>query len=234
MFLNAKRSGLISSVISGAAIASLSLSAILPANAQGDYVPPTGRDRPQRTQGGGSRGCPNFEPVSLRLLIPNDHTALTVTAHPTFAWHLSAVPSMPVQFALTETGSSQPILVKQFTPKQAGLVKFTLPPDAPTLEIGKEYRWTVSLVCNGQHPSQSVYARAWVERVSASPDLTRALTGSRSGNQKAMSYAAKGIWYDALAELLEVPQTGSERSEASMMLKAMLHQVGFDQVLASK
>jgi hypothetical protein len=225
-----KKIGFGSSIaLAGMTMASLCLPAAISAN--DGYVPPTGRDRPQRTQGGGSRGCPNAQPISLQLLIPSDHTAQTVTGYPTFAWYISTVPSMPMQFALTETGATEPILVKQLTPKQAGIVKFTLPTEASELKVGKEYRWTVSLICNTERPSQSVYARAWIERVAISSELANSLASSKFVDEKAGIYAAKGIWYDAIASLLDAPANSSNRGAA--LLQTLLRQVGFDQTIAS-
>jgi len=132
---------------------------------------PTDRPKPQRTQGGGSRGCINSQPVSLKLLVPQDHTAFTANSHPTFSWYVSNVPSMPMEIALVEEGIAQPMLVKRLTVKNAGLLQFKLPPEIPGLEVGKEYRWTVSLFCNPERPSQSIYARAWIQRKDVSLPL---------------------------------------------------------------
>ncbi|CAN1212319.1 DUF928 domain-containing protein [Tumidithrix helvetica PCC 7403] len=220
--------------LAGALLIGLCEPAMLFAHTEQGYVPPAGRSRPQRTQGGGARGCPNAQPVSLQLLIPNDHTARTIAARPTFAWYLSAVPSMPLQFALTETGAAQPIFVKELPVKQAGIMQFTLPPEAAELQVGKEYRWTVSLICNPERPSQSVYARGWIDRVTPSTELKECLARATSNVQKAADYAGSGLWYDALTALLDTPASSPDLAKGEALLQSLLHQVGLNETIASK
>jgi hypothetical protein len=66
------------------------------------------------------------------------------------------------------------------------------------LEIGKTYRWTVTIVCNPKQPSSNLFAQAWIERVS----LPGSNKFSEHTNQSifcSTKYAQAGIWYDALA-----------------------------------
>lgn len=187
---------------------------------------PTDRPKPQRTQGGGSRGCVNSHPVSLKLLVPQDHTAFTANSHPTFSWYVSTVPSMPMEIALVEEGVAQPILVKRLTVKNSGLLQFKLPQEVSGLEVGKEYRWTVSLVCNPERPSQSIYARAWIQRKDVSLNLYKNILSKKSSYDKALAYIQAGIWYDAIASIAEPTSNSSEIRLASTLLQDLLRQVG--------
>jgi hypothetical protein len=195
--------------------------------ASAQYIPPE-RPKPQRTQGGGSRGCMNTEPISLQLLVPKDHTAQTVSSHPTLSWYLSTVPSIPLELALVEEGVAQPILVEKLTVKNAGLMQYKLPKDKSGLQIGKEYRWTVSLVCNAERPSQSIYARAWIERSPIPANLYKTLDNlsNKSSYDKALVYIKAGIWYDAIASISESKLSGSELTLASSLFQGLLLQVG--------
>lgn len=187
---------------------------------------PSDRPKPQRTQGGGSRGCVNNQPVSLKLLVPQDHTAFTADSHPTFSWYVSTIPSMPMEIALVEEGVAQPILVKRLEVKNSGLLQFKLPQEASGLQVGKEYRWTVSLVCNPERPSQSIYARAWIQRKDISLNLHKNILSKKSSYDKALAYIQAGIWYDAIASIAEPKSNSSEITLASTLLQDLLQQVG--------
>ncbi|HAX78070.1 MAG TPA: hypothetical protein DCY88_20170 [Cyanobacteria bacterium UBA11372] len=194
------------------------------------YVPPSNRERLQRTEGGGSRGCTNAAPVSLSLLTPKDHIARTVSAHPTFLWHISDATSAPLVFTLTERGANQPIFQQQLKADRAGIMRLEIPPTAPRLEEGKEYRWTVTLVCNEKRPSENVYARAWIERVATPSNLDQKLAAASSEGDRAAIYAQSGLWYDAVATLDRVRTANPYEKQASNLFVSLLEQVGLNQV----
>lgn len=161
------------------------------------YVPPEGPIRTSRTEGTGSRGCENSD-TKLQLLVPNDHLPLTVSARPTFFWYVSDT-KLLVRFTLVEPGVADPIVDRTFKVKRSGIVPFELPSDVPGLVLGKEYRWTVSLVCNKERPSENTYADSSIKRIAITPELAQTLAEAGQEPQKrSLVYARSGIWYDAL------------------------------------
>lgn len=200
------------------------------ANAQ-QYVPPNRGSRPQRTEGSGARGCTNSIPASLNLLIPKDHTARTINARPTFLWQVSAATSAPMVFTLTEARSRQPMFQKRLKADKAGIVRLELPQEAPEMTVGKEYRWTVALVCNEKRPSENINARAWIERVDNTPELSKKLAAASSDRDRALIYAQNGMWYDAMAILNKLQTTNpTEKTQAMDSFISLLEQVGLNQL----
>ena len=210
------------------------------ANTSGGYVPPAGRERIQRTDGAGSRGCPQGSFGSISLLTPNDHVGLTVSERPTFSWYVSALPSTPMQFALVEPGVAQPILVKQLRVNKTGIVQLKLPTNISGLSVGKTYRWTVSLVCNAKRPSVNIYVRSWIARVpnhvdelqllaTASSETTRESNSDRL-RQRAIAYAQSGIWYDAIAAISKAYLANPQDRLSAEYFHLLLNQVGLSQV----
>ena len=160
------------------------------------YRPPKGKVREQARKAGGSRGCSLPLSDAVTLLVPQDHTATTVSERPTFFWHLSQKLSLPLRFTLLESGK-KPILTKELKP-EPGIVAFKLPQDTAPLEVGKTYRWTVTVICNPSKPSRNLFATAWIERV-ALPKQVRLSNNTKNAFNCSLSYAQAGIWYDALA-----------------------------------
>ena len=172
---------------------------ILPANnlaqTSETYRPPKGKVREQTRKAGGSRGCKMPLEDAVTLLVPQNHTATTISARPTFIWHLSQKLSRPLRFTLLEPGK-KPILTKELKP-EPGIIALELPQNSAPLEVGKTYRWTVTVVCNPSKPSRNLFAIAWIERVPSPTEVQ--LSDNKDTSFCSISYARMGIWYDALA-----------------------------------
>jgi Domain of Unknown Function (DUF928) len=202
-----------------------------PAHAQlsGNYSPPGGRGRMQRTEGSGARGCTNSIPVTLNLVTPSDHTALTTQARPTFLWHISNVTTAPMVFTLTAPGQNKPIHQEFLKANKAGIMKLELPAKVPELKVGQEYRWTVALVCNEKRPSQNINARAWIERVAPTSQLKQQLAAARNDNERALAYTQSGIWYDGIS-ILNNLQSSNSNPKANELFTSLLKQVGLNKI----
>ncbi|NUN63586.1 DUF928 domain-containing protein [Pseudanabaena biceps] len=206
---------------------------ILTVNTSVASYTPAPRPKPQRTEGGGSRGCINAPSLTLQLLAPKDHTAFTVSAYPTLSWYISELPKLPLEISLVEEGVAQPVLVKQLDVKNAGLMQFQLPKETSGLEIGKQYRWTVSLICNSERPSQSFYARAWIERTSIPSESAKNIS-RLSAYDKALAYIQAGIWYDAITSISDSYSVDKNLDMAASLLQSLLQQVGLKEAIAIK
>ncbi len=194
------------------------------------YVPPGGRSLPQGTQGTGARGSINSIPVTLNLLTPKDHIATTTLAHPTFLWNVSGRTSAPMVFTLTAPGSNKPIFQKQLKADQAGIVRLELPQEAQELAVNLEYRWTVALIPNEKRPSENIYARAWIKRVSSTPELKQKLAAATNDRDRALIYTHSGIWYDGIAILNQLQATNPRDKQAKDSFISLLDEVGLNKV----
>ncbi len=191
------------------------------AEASETYRPPKGKVRQQNRKAGGSRGCRLPLNETVTLLVPQNHTATTISARPTFFWHLSQKLSLPLRFTLLEPGK-KPILTQELKP-ESGIVALKLSQNSKPLEVGKTYRWTVTVICNKNKPSRNLFAQAWIERVSVakfnnpSENIPNRLSCSRE-------YAQMGVWYDALecayvAQLLQYQDNSDAIGEFWSLLK---------------
>src|ERR671932_105344 len=165
-----------------------------------NYVPPY-RGTPRRTQGAGTRGDEPSEGVTLKLLVPNDHTGQTLSGHPTFFWYVSEMPEELVEFSLVESGVAQPIFVQQLQLQKAGIIRMEIPKNLPELVPGKEYRWSVTLVRNANRRSNDTFAQSWIKRLPETPELAQQLAAAKSDRERASIYAKAGLCFDALKAL---------------------------------
>ena len=147
----------------------------------------------------------------LTTLVPKSLSGQTVSGYPTFYVYMPSPNTYDwVQFDLYAGMNANQRLVYRSTFQtlnQSGIARLTLPED-PTvmpLDVGKTYRWQITLVCLSQ-PSQNIWAEGWIERVSPSPKFKTDLATATSA-ERFKVYAQASLWYDLLRELAEQRQT---------------------------
>jgi hypothetical protein len=170
---------------------------ILPMPVWAGYIPPS-QSRPIRTRTTttGIRGNCTSGTVPLTALAPKVHPGQTTLARPTVYWYVPEPNPMSMQFILEkidQAGNPTQLWETEMT-SQPGLMALTLPPEAPALEVGQDYRWKAVVLCNPNRPSGAIITSATLQRVAALPDLDQALG---NGAIQADVYAENGIWYDA-------------------------------------
>jgi Domain of Unknown Function (DUF928) len=188
----------------------------------GNYRPPSNLDRPGGREGGGSRGPCIGETSNLIqnpiALVPVNGFGTTLTPRPMFFVYVPTIKPDPgvkpqMQFVL-RTADNRPIYRTTFsTIPNPGIISFTLPATAnsPTLELGKTYRWTVTLVCNPNDEegdrSLNKLAAGSIQRIAPPSQMTTELAQATSPQDKVAVYAKYGIWYDALGEIANLRRT---------------------------
>jgi Domain of Unknown Function (DUF928) len=111
----------------------------------------------------------------------------------------------PVRFKLPEDTTNRPVLGKLTLPKTLG-----------PLEDGEEYNWYFSIICNQQKPSRNPSVSGWIEKLESSVYPPTYLY-----------YFDKGIWYDAIARLIESQdsQPLSQKTEWLELIKFIIGNV---------
>jgi hypothetical protein len=95
----------------------------------------------------------------------------------------------------------------------SGIVSFRLSDiqGLPPLEVGKDYHWYLSMICNTEDRSADIFVDGWVRRVEVDPVLAGELK-TLAPKDRASLYAVDGIWYDTLAALYEARRASPEDS----------------------
>jgi hypothetical protein len=218
---------------------------------------PPDEDQPSHTVGGASRDggflCLSDnvaeQPQNLSLnflpLIPHNNHGLTTADRPTFYANVPENNAEKVFFSLRDQ-DNQTLYQKEFSiPQTGGIIRFSLPETAPSLEIGKNYQWSMVLMCNQMMRPDSPRITSWVKRVEPLP-MTVNQPQNQTGIELAAFYAQNGIWYDSLNILGNLwqksPQNFSEYanqwadflSQDSVGLEAIANQPLLGQPLMSE
>ncbi len=191
------------------------------------YVPPM-RGSPNARVSGASRGGPLLDVPHLEVLAP-DHAGETLQEQPTFFWSTSRAVDGKVELAISAVATER-VLYKTTVagPKAPGIYAFSLIGTPAKLDVGAEYRWSVTTLVEGTDAAQTVTVSGLVKRVPRSQ--VKQANFPSDPNTAAIAYAKAGIWYDAVEALsLGLQQTPADarlhRSRA-----ALLRQVGLPDV----
>lgn len=169
----------------------------------GGFFSPKGRAMPKDSEGGASRGrcLQNRAGIeeTVTLLTPQGNSGLTASARPVFLASIDHNSANQVFFSLKNEDESYFFEMTMSLPsRDSNLVKFALPDNAPPLEMGEQYRWSVAVICGSKLGPDSPWASGWIERVEAvEQDAVAAL----SPLEKASYYGKAGLWYDTVAVL---------------------------------
>ncbi len=199
-----------------------------------DPTPPSQGSPSGRQQGGASRGqCRKFE--RLTALVPANNGIVwgkTTSDRPTFWFYLpnQLTTQTQIEFVLQDSADNY-VYHSRFTAPQtqSGLINLPMPANSKPLEVGKTYFWTLSVYCDPSKPSNSVFVKGTIQRVSLDAALQNRLQGATPIEQVNL-YAANGIWFEALNILANLYRTHSDRKAIANAWASLLQQVNLGSV----
>lgn len=175
---------------------------------------------PGRREGGGTRG------PSLTALVPETLMGLTLSARPTFYYHVSApLKDSMVEFEMAdeEDNTIYKTTFKMNTP-EGGIFSVSIPDSetSPVLEVGQTYR--LYLTVKNSDGSFLDLVTGWVKRVELSSSMMTQLDGTNL--QESLDiYEREVIWYDALAALAELRSSNPEDAQLDLQWSQLLKEV---------
>jgi Domain of Unknown Function (DUF928) len=171
-----------------------------------NFQPPevTAPDNRQAGTHRGSHLCPAG--LSITPLVPPTNIGLTLTESPTIFVYVPQT-SAQIEFTLMTENEDKVIYEKIFKVDESGIVGINIPANNgdnnKSLEVGKRYVWSFSVVCEPDDRSADSVVKGFVQRIA--PQLT---LKSDLANPDPMTrldvYAKNGIWYETLATLAQM------------------------------
>jgi Domain of Unknown Function (DUF928) len=173
------------------------------------FEPPTD-ERADDSRGGASRNataCRNdrISEIPLTALIPGNNRGLTVASHPSFFVYVPQTSARQIYFSLKDENNVGIYQATLPISGNAGVVKIPMNPDQMPLETGKNYQWSVALMCQPAQPDMP-WVTGQVERVQLEENIAPDLSSNPSIPQ-AVFYGQAGIWYDTLNILFQLNQS---------------------------
>ncbi|MEJ1932490.1 DUF928 domain-containing protein [Nostoc sp. NIES-2111] len=169
------------------------------------FKPPK-RQGPPVSAGGSTRGSSSCIKgnKSITPLIPTNKLGLTFSERPTLFWFIPQNSAKMANLALVTYPEKKLFYETTLTlPNKPGIIGYTLPTNSPALVTGKTYRWYLMLICNQQDFSSNPTVDGWVERIQTDSATSQLVAKANVRNLPSI-YAEAGIWYEALASLVQL------------------------------
>jgi hypothetical protein len=192
-----------------------------------------------RSRGGASRGtCPQSQAMHAVLPSQSNRTYdLTTFDHPTLWFYLPERPNPEtrLEFVLQDAADNYIYKTTFLQPNaSAGLVSVTVPEQSAALVTNASYRWTLSIQCNPNRPSQISFIRGGIQKVAIAPHqastLSTALMAAArtvtASTVTAQFYAQQGYWSDAITILAQTLQAQPLDPSATQLWQDLLAQSG--------
>ena len=202
------------------------------------FKPPPEDKKPEHTIAAGSRGrCPQDDIITANLvnsqssqnnliaLVPSNSLGLTISEHPILWIYLPETSAKQVVLSIQEEGKIHHS--KTYIPitGSSGIVSLRPSPNSPPLEVGKNYRWSVVLVCGQKETMNDPGIASWVRRV----DLTQP-TNHGTVLEQASWYGEQGIWYDALTSVVEAERSQPHNQDLFKIRANFLQSAGLEMI----
>jgi hypothetical protein len=194
-------------------------------------------NNPDETRGGGTRDggrCPQDAMTSdqpLTALSPVTEPGLTVAERPTFLAYVPQTTAQTAEFSLFDQnnkGIYQTTFALTNTP---GIVSFSLPPNAPPLEIGKDYTWSFAMICDPKNRLKDQFVRGRIRRTELNSTLMNQIEKATPKERVAL-YRSADVWYEALFTLFELPRSQTTDLSVNAAWKELLNSGGLNSLAA--
>ena len=195
---------------------------------------PPNKDRPLATAGGASRGQQcivdlDNSKVPIVPILPAISQRLTVASHPTFFVHIPQTSARKVFFKIEDQNEENNYQTVIPISGNGGILKVTLPDDAPDLEAGKNYQWALALICDDRLRPDSPIVLGSITKAKEAIELNPQLK-TMTKIQQANFYAESGIWYEAIATLAQLKQEQPNNERFKSIWNEVLTSIGLNSI----
>lgn len=192
--------------------------------------PPKDIGAPSDRASGGTRGCGNISQQPTRTgserltaLAPEYKSqdselvwGSTTDSRPTFWFYIPDGQKVEAEFVLQDPKKQSHYASPISLSGTPGVINFPLPSTIPSLEIGNQYRWYLSIKCQ---PEQTpIFVAGEITRVSLSPQLKSQLEKA-SPERRIQLLGSHGIWYDALTTAATLRRADQKSNDWSTLLQ---------------
>lgn len=186
---------------------------------QENFDPP-GEPQPKTTSGAGSRDSQrcSFEEEPIKPLMPKSNFGLTFEEHPSIFIYLPKTSAKRVVLSLRdETSNSYQRAFLPITTSER-IVSFKLPTEKLPLKTGKNYQWSLVVVCGKKVQPDDPTFSGWVQRVAKTPLFDRELA-NKAPIWQAKWYGERGYWYEMLMAIEEAKKAQPNNAQLNALLR---------------
>lgn len=200
--------------------------------------PPPPPTNPDSSAAGGRRDssvCPQDAGAAttapeLTALSPTTKPGLTLAEHPIFLVYVPKTSAQNAEFSLRSRDGRGLYRTTVALTNTPDIISITLPPQTPPLEVGKQYTWSLAVICNPNDRLEDRFVTGTVQRTEL--DATRwSQIQMASPKEQVALYQKAEAWYDALAVLFKLQRTQPNDPSISATWREFLESGGVDDMI---
>ncbi len=193
--------------------------------------PPPGSPSQPTTRGGCS--IKDQKNKDLIPLLPKSKIGRTVSEYPEFFLYLPKTEAKVAEFVLQDDKGKQIYQTTLNINNSSGVIGISIPTNknVSPLQIGKNYSWSIALICDDKDRSADVFQKGIVRRVEVSADI-RSQLEKADPRLKAVIYAQTGIWQDALSTLIAARRANPNDVDLAADWKILLDSANLGEIAA--
>ena len=180
--------------------------------AQSDAPPP--RKNPGGTVSGGRRepiACPQDTGMprtnsGLIAFSPATKPGTTLVERPSFLVYVPKTSAKTAEFSLRDENGRGVYRTTLNLTNTSGIIRLSLPAQAPPLNVGEQYTWSFAIICNPNNRLNDRFVTGMVQRSEFDPTRLRQIQETPLKKRVAL-YQQADVWYDTLVALFELQQT---------------------------
>lgn len=186
------------------------------------------QNREGRTRREGVASCIQGN-VPLTALTPVDNVVTTVSGNPSLFWYVPQTRARIATFTLFDHQKNR--VYRTFLPlkSKSGVMKLSLP-STVSLEMGKNYRWQLTLICNPASLQQDVLVEGTIQRTQLSSEQQEELAQAKQSIDKAQVYADAKVWQETITILEQLRREQPNNSMIAENWKELLESVELEAI----
>ncbi|WP_347566120.1 DUF928 domain-containing protein [Scytonema sp. UIC 10036] len=203
--------------------------------AQVTFKPPR-LPAPRQSTGGASRDGNNClmaenvgDTASITALLPSSRIGLTVKERPTILVYIPPTTAKTALFSVHDEQAKNHYQKTINLPAKPGVMAIKLPNSAPGIKPGKNYQWSLAMICSSELEPDSPLVSGWIQRVQY-PGGLKNQSNSSPSLELASHLAKQGIWYDTIFELAKLRQAEPHNQTIQSSWQQLLNAVGLNAI----
>lgn len=206
---------------------------ITPVQAQVSFRPP-GRKPPtdERTVGGGSRGdtCAigksNKKNGTIVKVLPKSNIGLTTQQRPSIMVYIPKSSAQSAFFSMQDEDFNHYYETTLQLPQKAGVMEIKIPASVPALATGKNYQYSLAMICGLELEPDDPLISGWIQRVQPKGNVVN----QKASVELASQLASNGIWLDAVSTLAELRKSQPSNQSVVNSWQQLLSSVGLSEI----
>ncbi len=205
---------------------------ITPAQAGMTFTPRGGQAPKTNTVPGGSRGdtCAigksNQKNGAIVKVLPKSNIGLTTQQRPLIMVYVPASTAQKAFFSIQDEDLNHYYQTTLQLPEKAGVMEIKIPDSVPALATGKNYQYSLAMICGIDLEPDDPLTSGWIQRVQPKGNLVN----QQPSVELASQLASDGIWFDAVSTLAELRKSQPDNQSVVNSWQQLLNSAGLSEI----